>query len=191
VSFISATKSDEYAITRGCDVHECSSPTATTAHVHTKAVNMNCGAQLSLIVTYDAEQRNKRSMRCCWVLLGDVRSTIYKRNRVGGLPSLACVRYQPLSASQVGNAVTLDNPRPMGGASLLTRSQVSLNQGKRRSRCFRYICIYTTALFRHPNAYDSVGDMYDTAMRTCIRVSPNHWSQIVTSALADTRRAPG
>jgi hypothetical protein len=113
----------------------------------------------------------------------------YKRNRVGGLLSLAFVRYQPLTASQVGNAVTLDNPRPMGGASLLTRSQVSLNQGKRRSRCFRYVCIYTTALFRHPNTYDTVGDMHDgairKAMQTCIRVSPSHWSQIVTSALAD------
>jgi hypothetical protein len=78
----SATKSDEHAITRGCDVHERSSPTATTtARVHTKAVNTNCGTQFSLIVTYDAEQRNKRSMRCCWVLLGDVRSTIATQAR--------------------------------------------------------------------------------------------------------------
>jgi hypothetical protein len=35
--------------------YDASSPTATTARVHTKAVNMNCGTQFSLIVTYDAE----------------------------------------------------------------------------------------------------------------------------------------
>jgi hypothetical protein len=82
VSFnFSATKSYEYAITRGCDVHECSSPTAITARVHTQAVNRNCDTQFTLSVTYDAEQRNKRSMRCCWVLVGDVRSTIATQAR--------------------------------------------------------------------------------------------------------------
>jgi hypothetical protein len=56
-----------------CDAFPPSNAEASKVNQSNGQVDRNCGTQFSLIVTYDAEQRNKRSMRCCWVLLGDVR----------------------------------------------------------------------------------------------------------------------